>query len=133
MSSRSIARTIERALYEPLPERLIQMDRRHDGPGTPGVRLQGDLRETPRNRFRSFLDQMGRPENAVGLLQEYPVLARQLVESIDQWARFGLEFLRHLCTDLEAIRERFSPGADLGPLTGVSAASATRTAAVDPC
>ena len=41
-------------------------------------------------------------------------------KSIDQWVAFGLEFLRHLCTDLEAIRERFSPEGEPGTLTGVA-------------
>ena len=85
-------------------------------------RLQGDLQgDTAEDRFRSFLDHMREREHAVGLLQEYPVLARQLVERIDQWVTFGLEFLRHLCTDLEAIRERFSPEGDPATLTGVAA------------
>ena len=85
-------------------------------------RLQGDLQgDTAEDRFRSFLDHMREREHAVGLLQEYPVLARQLVERIDQWVTFGLEFLRHLCTDLEVIRERFSPEGDPATLTGVAA------------
>ena len=84
-------------------------------------RLQGDLRgDTAEDRFRSFLERMRQREHAVGLLQEYPVLARQLVEAIDRWVAFGLEFLRHLCTDLEAIRETFSPEGDPGTLTGVA-------------
>src|SRR4029450_11524225 len=37
------------------------------------------------------------------LLQEYPVLARQLVLRIDQWVAFSLEFLRHLSADYGAI------------------------------
>jgi type 2 lantibiotic biosynthesis protein LanM len=112
---------IERELYEGLPERLIHMIAGTMTLELHVARLQGDLRgDTAEDRFRNFLDLLRRPENAVGLFQEYPVLARQLVESIDQWVTFGLEFLRHLCTDLEAIRERFTPGADPGTLTGVA-------------
>ena len=60
-------------------------------------------------------------EHAVGFLMEYPVLARQLVEAIDQWATFSLEFIGHLTTDYDTLKERFSPDADLGSLTGVAA------------
>jgi len=115
-------RAVERALYEDLPGRLIHMIC-----GTMALelnvsRLQGDLQgDTAEDRFRSFLEHMRQREHAVGLLQEYPVLARQLVERVDQWVTVGLEFLRHLCTDLEAIRERFSPEGDPATLTGVAA------------
>ena len=114
-------RTVEDALSEDLPRRLIRMMC-----GTLALelhvsRLQGDLRgDTPEDRFRSFLEHMRQRDHVVGLLQEYPVLARQLVEAIDRWVAFGLEFLRHLCTDLAAIRDTFSPEREPGTLTGVA-------------
>jgi hypothetical protein len=113
--------TVERVLYEGLPGRLIAMMC-----GTMALelhvsRLRGDLRgDTPEDRFRSFLEHMRQRDRLVGLLQEYPVLARQLVEAIDRWVAFGLEFLQHLCTDLAAIRDTFSPEGEPGTLTGVA-------------
>jgi type 2 lantibiotic biosynthesis protein LanM len=113
--------TVERALYESLPGRLIPMMC-----GTMALelhvsRLRGDLRgDTTEERFRSFLERTRRREHAVALLQEYPVLARQLVEAIDRWVAFGLEFLEHLCTDLATIRDMFTPEAEPGTLTGVA-------------
>jgi type 2 lantibiotic biosynthesis protein LanM len=50
------------------------------------------------------------------LLQEYPVLARQLVTAIEHWVEYRLEFLRHLCADWKALRETFIPDVNPGPL-----------------
>jgi type 2 lantibiotic biosynthesis protein LanM len=84
-------------------------------------RLRGDLRgETAEERYRSFVERMRQRDRVVRLLQEYPVLARQLVEAIDRWVGFGREFVRHLCADLAAIRDTFSPEGEPGPLTGVA-------------
>jgi type 2 lantibiotic biosynthesis protein LanM len=114
-------RTVEYALYEDLPKRLIRMMC-----GTMALelhvsRLHGNLGgDTSEDRFRSFLEHMRQWDHVVGLLQEYPVLARQLVEAIDRWVAFALEFLQHLCTDLAAIRDTFSPEGEPGTLTGVA-------------
>ncbi len=114
-------RTVERALYGDLPERLLHMVSGTMTLELHVARLQGDLRgDTAEERFRSFLERMSVREHAIGLLQDYPVLARQLVEWIDQWATFSLEFVRHLCTDLEAIRDSYCPGGHLGTLTNVA-------------
>jgi hypothetical protein len=45
--------------------------------------LQGD---TPAERFQNFIDRLRRPETALAILQEYPVLTRQLVDAIENWA-----------------------------------------------
>src|SRR5262249_49832164 len=63
-----------------------------------------------------FLERLRRRERAVALLREYPVLARQLVIGIDHWVVAGLEFLRHLRDDWEAVQASFSPDDDPGRL-----------------
>ena len=73
------------------------------------ARLQGLLEgDTPEARFRSFSGRLRRRDIALALLQEYPVLARQLTICIDRWVAFSLEFLDHLCGDWNAIRNTFS-------------------------
>ena len=115
-------RIVEHALYEPLPERLIQMLDLAMTLELHVSRLKGELAgDTPEERFQSFVKQMHGREHAVGFLMEYPVLARQLVEATDQWATYSLEFIRHLSIDYDTIKERFSRNADLGSLTGLAA------------
>lgn len=81
------------------------------------ARLQGVLQgQTPEERFHSFLERLRQPEAAIAILKEYPVLARQLVTSIDDWVRYSLEFLRRLCGDLDSIRTMFTNGEDPGEL-----------------
>ena len=96
-------------------------DFRHVDTGAPCVRLQGDLcGDSSEDRFGSFIELMCRRDRVNGFFREYPVLARQLVERIDQWVAFNLEFLRNLCTDMHVIRESFSRGSDPGIMTAVA-------------
>ena len=81
------------------------------------ARLRDELRgETGEERFASFVERLRTPETALGLLQEYPVLARQFVTVLDHWVRFRLEFLAQLCADWDAVRRAFNPHADPGRL-----------------
>jgi type 2 lantibiotic biosynthesis protein LanM len=76
------------------------------------ARLQGRLHgETPEARFEDFMCQLRRDGAVVAFLRKYPVLARQLVITIDQWAAFLGEVLTHLCTDWPEICRTFAPGA----------------------
>jgi type 2 lantibiotic biosynthesis protein LanM len=68
--------------------------------------LQGD---TPEARFKHFLDRIRRRDIALTILQEYPVLARQLIVLADRWVNVSLEFLRRLCSDWEAIKTTLGP------------------------
>jgi type 2 lantibiotic biosynthesis protein LanM len=84
------------------------------------ARVQGRLQgEAPEERFHYFLQQLAQPENLLSLLEEYPVLARLMVEKIDRWATCELEFLTRLCSDWEQILEVFAPSEDPGVLTEV--------------
>src|SRR5205814_10072141 len=81
------------------------------------ARVQGRLQgETPEERFQCFLQQLGQHENMLSLLEEYAVLARQLVETLDRWVMCELELLERLCADWEQIKSVFSSAEDPGVL-----------------
>jgi type 2 lantibiotic biosynthesis protein LanM len=114
--------TVLEVLYAPLPARLLAALAGTMALEINVARLQGTLAgATPAERFLSFVDRLRRPEPALALLQEYPVLARHLLVQIEQWADFSLEFLQHLCDDAPALRTAFSPEAELGPLSQIEA------------
>jgi type 2 lantibiotic biosynthesis protein LanM len=113
--------TIEALLLRNLPGPLLVLVSRTLVLELRVARLGGLLQgETPAQRFQSFVQRLRRPEVALALFQDYPVLARQVMRYIDNWVRFSLSFLRHLCADWEAIRLAFSPGADPGVLVEVN-------------
>ncbi|HJX29451.1 MAG TPA: type 2 lanthipeptide synthetase LanM, partial [Thermoanaerobaculia bacterium] len=68
-------------------------------------RLEG---ATPEERFRSFIDSLRRPEIALELLRNYPVLARLVVEQVARWESASLELLRRLVADWDEIRRFFA-------------------------
>ncbi|UCC89732.1 MAG: type 2 lantipeptide synthetase LanM family protein [Anaerolineales bacterium] len=81
------------------------------------ARLQDVLDgETPAERFESFIHRLRQPEEAIAILAEYPVLARQLTICIAHWVEVCLEFLERLCADWEAILDCFGPAHDPGLL-----------------
>lgn len=85
------------------------------------ARLQGKLQgETPQERFKNFLDSLAGYDGMLALYEEYPVLARVLVETIQRWVACQLEFVERLCADWEQIREVLAPDFDPGVLTGIS-------------
>ncbi|MEO7022528.1 MAG: type 2 lanthipeptide synthetase LanM family protein, partial [Ktedonobacteraceae bacterium] len=84
------------------------------------ARIQGRLRgETPEQRFDYFLQQLAQPEQMLTLLEEYPVLARQMVEMIERWVICELEFLQRLCADWDELCRLFSPTEDPGSLSEI--------------
>src|SRR5258708_1824519 len=86
------------------------------------ARLNGQLQgETSEDRFKNFLELLHDPQVAIPILNEYPVLARQLVTTINYWAHYSVEFLEHLCADQEALRDMSAAGDQLGQLLGVEA------------
>lgn len=112
--------TVEALLFTNLPEQLLWMLGRTMVLELNVARLQGLLEgNTQQERFQSFLQRLRQRDIVISLLQEYPVLARQLVITINRWVTFSLEFLQHLCTDWEAILNTFSPDTDPGLLLKV--------------
>ena len=70
-------------------------------------------------RFRSFIEQLCEPKAFLSLLEDYPVLARQLVTTTDYWIAYTLEILNHLCADWNEICEILTPGNKPGIITEV--------------
>ena len=84
------------------------------------ARLEGRIAgETPEERFASFIEILGRPEGAASLLELYPVLARQLVLRVGNWADASIEMLGRLAADWEDLRAAFGPAEDSGPVTAI--------------
>ncbi len=112
--------TLEAALFAPIPRRLLaQLGR------TLALELHvAGLRsllpgETPEDRYRSFVARIAQPEVAAELLTEYPVLARDIVETLERWRVVGAEFARHLIEDWSEITATFPAAATAGPLAGI--------------
>jgi type 2 lantibiotic biosynthesis protein LanM len=84
--------------------------------------LQG---RTPEERFQDFVRQLCQGE-MLSLLEEYPVLARQLMGTIDQWVNYSMEFLGHLCADWDELCAAFAPEAGPGLLTAVQMGAGDR-------
>jgi type 2 lantibiotic biosynthesis protein LanM len=114
--------TVEEMLFAPLPPRLFDMLLRTLVLELHVARLRARLQgQTPEERFGSFIDRLRRPETALELFNEYPVLARQVVICLDNWLAASLEFLERWCSDWPAIRAAFWPGDDPGQLVGIVA------------
>ena len=113
-------KTVVNLLFANLPGKLLSICSRTMVLELNAASLQGLLKgDTPQERFYSFLEYLRSPEQVITLLQEYPVLARQLVICLNQWVAYSREFLQHLCADWEAIRNTFSPEKDPGQLVAV--------------
>lgn len=113
-------KTIVEVLYANLPGKLLSICSRTLVLELQISGLQGLLvGNTPQERFYSFIKQLRQPKQLLALLEEYPILARQLGTSIDQWVRFSQEFLEHLSADWEQIKDIFSPAQEPGQLIEV--------------
>ncbi|NKQ57767.1 type 2 lantipeptide synthetase LanM [Amycolatopsis sp. K13G38] len=91
------------------------------------ARLRGSLRgETPAARFDDFSAMLRQEGIVASILVKYPVLARQLVLTVEQWADYLCEFLTNLCADREVIRTTLAGGRDPGPLLDIDAGMGDR-------
>ncbi|GKQ36401.1 type 2 lanthipeptide synthetase LanM family protein [Streptomyces sp. A012304] len=85
------------------------------------LRVRGSLAgDTPHERYHHFLQRLQNPAFALGVLREYPVLARDLVRAIDQWVDSRLEFTDRLVSDLGALEERCGGTDTLGTVAEVT-------------
>ncbi|ATB32683.1 type 2 lanthipeptide synthetase LanM family protein [Melittangium boletus] len=110
---------VEQLLLASLPAPLLSMLHRTLILELNVCRIQDRLTgETPRERFLDFVHLLARRDVALELLEEYPVLARQLVNAIRQWGCFSLEFLTHLAQDWMELGAfmRLPPGDELTAL-----------------
>lgn len=100
--------SIEDLLFINLPKRLLMILSRTLVLELNVARLQELLSgDTPKERFQSFTERLRQRDVALNILQEYPVLAKQLTNCVDRWVAFSLEFLQHLCRDWEVIQAQF--------------------------
>jgi class II lanthipeptide synthase len=91
------------------------------------ARLQGLLSgETAEERFASFVDRLRDREAAAAILNEYPVLARLVIEELDTWVAVSLEVLERLATDWPGLVATFFAGVDPGPLTALDGGAGDR-------
>jgi type 2 lantibiotic biosynthesis protein LanM len=88
------------------------------------ARLRGQLSgDTAEARFDSFVESLRERDKALALLEEYPVLARQITIHIDCWLNYSLEFLQHLCRDWDLIQAEFGVRLDLGVMAEIQTGS----------
>ncbi|HTI15736.1 MAG TPA: type 2 lanthipeptide synthetase LanM family protein [Dictyobacter sp.] len=86
------------------------------------ARVRGDLQgETPEERYQYFFQRLYQPEKMMELLEEYPVLARLMVETLELWLASGSELLERLCIDWTEICAHFPQAHDAGMLTEILA------------
>lgn len=102
------AHTVE-ALFANLPPQLLSIISKTMVLELNAARLEGNLTgATPAERFASFTERVKRPEIAMAILSEYPVLARRAILAADNWLRFSAEFLEHMAADWKQITELFA-------------------------
>jgi type 2 lantibiotic biosynthesis protein LanM len=107
-------------LFASLPEQLLSMMGRTLVLELHVAKLRGQLQgDTPQARFQSYLERLCQPGVAAALLEEYPVLARQLVQCVHQWQATSLAFVSHLFEDWHALPALAGSGEELGPLTAL--------------
>ena len=113
--------SIEDLVFSKLPSQLLYRLSRTMVLELNVARLQGVLKgDTPEERFENFADRLHDLDVIIPILQEYPVLAREVVYCINIWAAVWLEFLTRLCCDWEGIKESFSSEIEPGVLIEVS-------------
>ncbi len=72
------------------------------------ARLQDRLHgASAEERFQDFIQQTRQKSGLLPLLEEYPVLARLIVNAVNRWLHYSLEFLSHLCADWSQILDTF--------------------------
>jgi type 2 lantibiotic biosynthesis protein LanM len=85
------------------------------------LRLRGELTGAdPHERYHHFLHRLRQPAYALSVLREYPVLARDLVRTVDNWEASRLEFARRLVADHADLADRCGGPRALGDLAEVS-------------
>jgi type 2 lantibiotic biosynthesis protein LanM len=107
-------------LLEGLPEQLLLMVNTTLILELNVARLQGLLTgDDSQSKFSSFIQRLKNPEVQLALWEEYPVLARQVLETINRWVENSLEFIQHFCHDWVDICYQFQPPANSEKLVKV--------------
>ena len=86
------------------------------------AKLEGRLEgATPEARFEHFTRSLAARETAASVLSMYPVLARRVVENLDDAVAASAEFAQRLVDDWTAIRATFFADGDPGLLVDIDA------------
>ncbi|HXA86920.1 MAG TPA: type 2 lanthipeptide synthetase LanM family protein [Candidatus Dormibacteraeota bacterium] len=110
------------ALFVNLPARLLMIIAKTMVLELHVARLEGELEgATPAERFANFTERLSRSDIAQKLLSEYPVLARRLATSIENWVSYSAEVLERLAADWNEIVNLFNIGPECGLLVEASA------------
>lgn len=97
------------ALFANLPWRFLMMIAKTMVLELNIARLEGKLQgASPAERFANFTERLSRPDVALNILSEYPVLARRLVTCMEHWLSFSAEFLERLSADWNEIAGLFN-------------------------
>ena len=112
--------TIEDVLCTYLPKQLLKILSRTMALELNVFRLKGKLKgSNAEKRFENFLECLHHRETAIEILQEYPVLARQITICLNNWVTSSLEFLHHLCDDWDEIQAIFFPEKKPGVIVSI--------------
>jgi type 2 lantibiotic biosynthesis protein LanM len=118
--------TVEGIFLRLLPGRLLPVLARTMALELNVARLRGLLEgQTAEERFASFIRRLRQPEVRVEILQEYPVLARQVATILENWSACCLEFLQRWCADWPVIQAAFT-AQELGPLVRIQSDAGDR-------
>ncbi|CAN5852154.1 N/A [soil metagenome] len=113
--------TAQRALIETLTTQLAPLLERTLVLEMHIARLQNLLvGETPAARFAAFLERLEDRSVALALLEEYPVLARQLMTKVEQTISAFVEILQRLVVDWQQLQATFTAGHNPGKLIEIS-------------
>ncbi|WDE02286.1 type 2 lanthipeptide synthetase LanM family protein [Thalassomonas actiniarum] len=82
-------------------------------------KLQGD---SSQERFNDFVARLTDNNVRSALLQDYPVMARLVVETIQRWQESALELFKRLFADWPALQQTFNQGKELGQVCKVKTA-----------
>lgn len=81
------------------------------------ARLRGQLvGQTPEERFDSYTKRIQQSEVTFSIFQEYPVLARLLIETTINQIDVICEFLERLYTDIDEVVRHFNAGKEVGAI-----------------
>ena len=117
----------ERWLSEPLALHLLPLLARTLVLELNVARLQGLLAGgTAEERFAAFVERLRQPEAAAAILDEYPVLARVVVEELAAWVEVSAELLDRLAADWPDLVSTFFGGRDPGPMTALDGGAGDR-------
>ena len=89
------------------------------------ARLLGTLQgATPQERFDNFSRSLEEPQRQLGLLREYPVLARSLANTVERWVAVNLELLGRVAADRRALGQHMLGGREIGELRSLRTGTA---------